>query len=174
VSLSQRKAVSRESTGLIKALERIRLEAAAFATEAQAAIERRSFDPYRLFRSKIEEHKALASVIRARLADGSEQAALAEIVDTEERLRLELLVRASLGFLYALSATPVLPIGARETFIGELESLALARERLGAPECEGRLSEGVIDDLDTARMILEEIAEKAPQLLDFGKARAGE
>jgi hypothetical protein len=158
--------------GLMKALERIRREAERMAFEAQLAIERHSFDPYRLFRSKIEEHEALASVIRARLAGARDDDGIGDGLTRDERLRYELLVRASLRFFYALSATPMLPIGARETFIGELESLGAMRERLSAPEDRGLLSEGVIDDLDPARMILEEIAEKAPQLLDFDKARA--
>ncbi len=157
---------------LLQALERIRKEAESLAREAQHAIERHSFDPYRLFRSKVEEHEALASVLRARQLGRAEEARLTETLLREERLRHEMLVAASLRFFYALSATPILPVGARETFIGELESLVVMRERLSAPEYEGQLSDGIIDDLDTARMILEEIAEKAPQLLDFSRARA--
>lgn len=158
--------------GLLQALQRIRGEAESLAHEAQLAIERHSFDPYRLFRSKVEEHEALASIIRARNPGRSDKPMVDAAVLQEERLRNEMLVRASLRFFYALSATPILPIGARETFIGELESLTVMRDRLGAPEHKDKLSDGIIDDLDTARMILEEIAEKAPQLLDFSRARA--
>jgi hypothetical protein len=158
--------------GLLQALRRIRGEAESLAHEAQIAIEHHSFDPYRLFRSKVEEHQALASVIRARDPGGIDKARVDGLLLEEERLRNEMLVRSSLRFFYALSATPILPIGARETFIDELENLTVMRERLAAPEHKDKLSEGVIDDLDTARMILEEIAEKAPQLLDFGRARA--
>jgi hypothetical protein len=154
-------------TGLVQALARIRSDAERQAEAAQLAIERHSFDPYRVFRSKIEEHEALVSVIRARLTGHKEEDEIVEIVAREERLRFELLVRSSLRFFYALSASPFLPIGARETFIGELQSLAVARERLTSPEHSPHLSAGVIDDLDTSRLILEEIAEKAPRLLDF-------
>lgn len=158
--------------GLLRALQRIRGEAESLAHEAQVAIERHSFDPYRLFRAKVEEHEALASVIRAREPGRADRSVVEGMLLQEERLRNEMLVHASLRFFYALSATPILPIGARETFIGELESLTVMRERLGAPEHKDKLSDGIIDDLDTARMILEEIAEKAPQLLDFSRARA--
>ena len=158
----------REGTAeLVQALARIRAEAEQEAQAAQLAIERHSFDPYRMFRSKIEEHEALVSVIRGRLTGHKSEEPMVEAVAHEERLRYELLVRSSLRFFYALSASPFLPIGARETFIGELQSLTTARERLTSPEHAPFLSEGVIDDLDTSRLILEEIAEKAPQLLDF-------
>lgn len=157
---------------MMLAMQRIRGEAEIMAREAQLAIERHSFDPYRLFRRKIEEHQALASVIRARTSGSRDKDGIGDGMVREERLRYELLVRASLRFFYALSATPMLPMGARETFIDELESLVEVRNRLESPEHKGQLSAGVIDDLDTARMILEEIAEKAPQLLDFSMARA--
>lgn len=158
---------------LMQAMQRIRGEAEVMACEAQLAIEHHSFDRYRLFRSKIEEHEAVATVIRARTAGAFERDGMGDGLRREERLRYELLVRASLRFFYALSATPMLPMGARETFIGELESLVEMRKRLESPEYKDQLSAGIIDDLDTARIILEEIAEKAPQLLDFSKARAG-
>ncbi len=159
---------------LIKALARIRGEASGLARVAQSAIERRLFNPYRMFRSKIEEHEALVSVVKSRLNGRKDRHGFGAAVTTEERLRLELLVQASLRFFYALSASTILPIGARETFIGELQSLSAIRERLNAPEHAGTLPDGLLDDLETAQLILEEIAEKAPQLADFGRPRNAE
>jgi len=170
---SLRKSVPASMADLVEALKRLWAEAAALAEHAYLAIQQHSFGPYWTFRAKINEHAALVAVIRGRCQQlhelRSRQAdILARAVDREEQEILILTVKACLKFCFALSANPWLPIGARETFIHEIDSLTQARATLekGKPE---DLPKGLLDDLDTARMILEEIIGKSPSLVSFDR-----
>ena len=170
---SLRKSVPASMAELVDALKRLWAEAAALAENAYVAIQQHSFEPYWTFRAKINEHAALVAVIRGRIQQlkelRSRQATIVgRAVDREEQEILILTVKACLKFCFALSANPWLPIGARETFTHEIGALTQAREVLekGAPET---LPKGLLDDLDTARMILEEILDKSPSLVSFDR-----
>ncbi len=173
---SLRKSVPASMAELIRALQRLRAEATALAENAYLAIQQHSFEPYWTFRAKINEHAALVAVIRGRIpqltALRTRQAGIVtEAVDREEEEIIVLTVKACLKFCFALSANPSLPIGARETFIHEIGSLTQARAVLEkAPQ--DRLPTGLLDDLDTARMILEEIIDKSPSLVSFDRRPA--
>jgi hypothetical protein len=80
---------------------------------------------------------------------------------------LALLVRASMRFFFVLSANPILPMGAREIFMAELRSLHDAAEKLNRPNYAGKLGPELGRDLETASLILVEIIDKAPGLLNF-------
>lgn len=173
-----RKAIPASMADLLQALKRLWTEAAALAENAYMAIQQHSFEPYWTFRAKINEHAALVAVIRGRIQQLKElrlrQASLvAEAVDREEQEILILTVKACLKFCFALSANPWLPIGARETFIHEIDALTQARETLEKGPVE-KLPQGLLDDLDTARMILEEIIDKSPSLVSFDRKRPTE
>ena len=73
-----------------------------------------------------------------------------------------------------LSANPILPMGAREIFVAELRSLHDAAEKLKRPNYAGKLGPDLDRDLETASLILEEIIDKAPSLLNFRGAPIGE
>jgi hypothetical protein len=167
---SLRKTVPASMAELLDALKRLWAEAAALAENAYLAIQQHSFEPYWTFRAKINEHAALVAVIRGRIQKlhdvRSRQADIAgKAVDREEQEILILTVKACLKFCFALSANPWLPIGARETFIHEIDQLNQARAVLEkAPDT---LPTGLLDDLDTAKMILEEIIDKSPSLVSF-------
>jgi len=173
-----RKAIPASMTDLLQALKRLWAEAAALAENAYMAIQQHSFEPYWTFRAKINEHAALVAVIRGRIPQLKDlrlrQASLvADSVDREEQEILILTVKACLKFCFALSANPWLPIGARETFIHEIDALTQARETLEKGPAE-KLPQGLLDDLDTARMILEEIIDKSPSLVSFDRKRSAE
>jgi len=141
--------------------------------DAYIAIQRHSYEPYWTFRAKIEEHAALIAVLRGRLSRLRELRVkgvddLARSIDREEQEIVMLTVKACLKFCFALSANPWLPIGARETFIHEIGALQQARQLLEQAPAES-LPAGLLDDIDTARMILEEVIEKSPSLDDFDR-----
>ena len=170
---SQRKSTPASMAELLKALKRLWAEAAAMAEHAYLAIQQHSFEPYWTFRAKINEHSALVAVIRGRIQQLKElrlrQAGIvADAVDREEEEVVILTVKACLKFCFALSANPWLPIGARETFIHEIDSLNQARATLEKAKPED-LPKGLIDDIDTACMILEEIIGKSPSLVSFDR-----
>jgi hypothetical protein len=170
---SLRKSVPASMAELLEALKRLWAEAAALAENAYLAIQQHSFEPYWTFRAKINEHAALVAVIRGRVqqltALRSRQAGIvAEAVNREELEIVILTVKACLKFCFALSANPWLPIGARETFVHEIGALSQARAELEKMPQE-KLPNGLLDDIDTARMILEEIIGKSPSLTSFDR-----
>lgn len=154
---------------LLGALERQCREAAALAKTAEQEASRHSFATYREFRDKVGEFQALVILIEQRLRNLVD-ARSDDLRDEFERLdmvMLALLVRASMRFFFVLSANPVLPMGAREIFMQELRSLHDAHEKLRRPNYAGRLGHDLDRDLETASLILEEIIDKAPGLLQF-------
>jgi hypothetical protein len=168
---SQRKTVPASVGELLAALKRLWAEAAELAEHAYVAIGKHSFGPYWTFRAKIDEHAALVTVLRGRLPALREMQArqaddVAAIVDREEQELIILSVKACLRFSFALSANPWLPVGARETFVHEIGALNEARRLLEQGPVE-KLPDGMLDELGTAQMILEEIIEKSPSLVDF-------
>jgi hypothetical protein len=169
---SLRHSVPASMADLVQALKRLWTEAAALAEHAYIAIQQHSFEPYWTFRAKINEHAALVAVIRGRVQQltdlRSRQAGIVgAAVDREEQEILILTVKACLKFCFALSANPWLPIGARETFIHEIDALNQARAVL--EKTPDKVPPGLLDDLDTARMILEEIIDKSPSLASFDR-----
>jgi hypothetical protein len=173
---SQRKSTPASLEELAEALKRLWTEAARLAEHAYVAIQKHSFGPYWTFRAKLGEHAALVTVIRGRLAalaesHAREADALVASVDREEQEMVILAVKACLKFCFALSANPSLPVGARETFGHEIEALGEARRLLEQWPAE-KLPEGMLDELGTAQMILEEIIAKSPSLADFDRPAA--
>jgi hypothetical protein len=161
---------------LAAALKRLWAEAATLAEHAYIAIQHHSYEPYWTFRAKIEEHAALVAVLRGRLpalrelrVNGVDK--LAQSIDREEQEIVMLTVKACLKFCFALSANPWLPIGARETFIHEIDALQQSRQLLEKAPADS-LPADLLDDIDTARMILEEVIEKSPSLDDFDRPSA--
>jgi hypothetical protein len=168
----QRVSIPASMGELVGALKRLCAEATRQADQAYLAIQKHSFVPYRTFRGKLDEHAALVAVIRGRVPHLRETGpsgvnAIVAAVDHAEQEILILTVRASLKFCFALSANPWLPMGARETFSHEIETLKHAREILElVPVAE--LPSDLLDDIGMAQMILEEVIEKSPSLADFG------
>ena len=151
---------------LLSALARVHGEAQALAGRAYEAIQHHAYDPYRQFCEKRAEHAALISVLRGRIGPKPERPEWSATTDKYDRALLTLSIQACLKFSYALSATPLMPIGARETFIHELEMLRAAREQL-TPIREEEGVASLVDELDMALMILEEIVDRAPALEEF-------
>jgi hypothetical protein len=172
---SQRVSIPASVGQLVGALKRLCAEATRLAEQAYLAIQNHSFEPYWTFRAKLNEHAALMAVIRGRAPQHGEmrQAGVEGVmaaVDHAEQQILILTVRASLKFCFALSANPWLPVGARETFSHEIDTLKHAREVLELVPVD-ELPQDLLDEIGMAQMILEEIIQKSPSLADFDGCR---
>lgn len=156
---------------LLAALERQVREAIQLASLAEHEASKHSFGAYRAFRDKVGEFQACVILIESRMRSLVDQRGddLRQEFERLDSLMLSVLVRASMRFFFVLSANPILPLGAREIFLSELRSLHDAHEKLNRPTYAGKLPGDLVNDLDTASLILEEIIEKAPALLQFGK-----
>jgi hypothetical protein len=169
--MSKRQYSRREVTELLGALERQCREAAVLAKMAETEASKHSFGAYRSFRDKVGEFQALVILIEQRLRNLAD-ARSEDLQDQFEKLdmvMLALLVRASMRFFFVLSANPILPIGAREIFMTELRSLHDAQVKLRQPSYVGKLGADLERDLETASLILEEIIDKAPSLLNLSR-----
>jgi len=154
---------------LLGALERQCREAMALARQAEVEASKHSFGAYRAFREKVEEFQAVVILVEGRLRNLVDERSgdLRQEFERLDALMLSVLVRASLRFFFVLSANPILPLGAREVFVGELRSLNEAANKLKSPTYAARMDSQLEHDLGTASLILEEIIDKAPSLLNF-------
>ncbi len=151
---------------LLQAIARVRSEAAVLAEGAYEAIQRHAFDPYRKFCDKRKEHAALASVLRSHIGSRPQDPSWTRAVSEEESSLIRLSIQACVKFAFALSAKPLMPLGARETFITEIAMLHAAHEQLWSVKDEEGIA-GLLSEIDLALMILEEIIEKAPAFEEF-------
>jgi len=158
---------------LLLALERLTEQARERARDARIGVERHTFAPYHAYRAAIAEYEALVSVIEGRL-EGQPAAVTSK---TKERLAasrrkaLTLSIKAAFNIFFALSAFASLPIGVREVFTQELRHLNDAKAELRSPLHAGKLAPDLEQDLETAELILNEVIDKAPSLVDFGFGR---
>lgn len=162
-----------EVEALLRALELQKAEMAAATDAAQRGVNHHTFEPYHALQEKTFEHESLVAVIEGRLGRLGDKCPpqLRERLDTFERSVLGERIRGSFKVLFALSAIPLLPFGVRELFAGELKALEAAREKLRDPRHRQHCDPDLEQDLETAEMILTEVMEKAPGLLDFTGAR---
>jgi hypothetical protein len=151
---------------LLQAIARVRSEAVLLADRAYEAIQHHAFDPYRKFCEKRAEHAALVSVLRARIGSKPKDPKWLPAVDLEDSSLLRLSIQACVKFAFALSATPLMPLGARETFMHEVGMLQSARAQLQSAKDDEGVA-GLLDELEMALMILEEVVEKAPAFEEF-------
>jgi hypothetical protein len=162
-------AASADIDALLRALELQAGEMAAATAAAQRGVNQHTFEPYHALQQKTFEHESLVAVIENRLDRLGRDCPpkLRDRLDTFERSALAERIRGSFKVLFALSAIPLLPFGVRELFNGELKALHAARGKLRDPKHQGRCDPELQQDLETAELILTEVMEKAPGLLDF-------
>jgi hypothetical protein len=151
---------------LLLAIARVGAEAVSLAGGAYEAIQHHAFDPYRQFCEKRAEHAALVSVLRARIGPKPKDPKWAPVIDLEDSSLRRLSIQACVKFAFALSATPLMPLGARETFMHEVGMLQAARAQLQSVTDDESIA-SLLDELEMALMILEEVVEKAPAFEEF-------
>ncbi|HWK45605.1 MAG TPA: hypothetical protein VNT30_12860 [Stellaceae bacterium] len=157
---------------LLAALDRAIGEVSTQAEMTHTAITNHSFGAYYDYRDSISQYDALVVTINHRKSSVplSAQERITRYLLVRERRVLAVIIRATFDFFYALSAIPVLPIGIRELFAREINSLEVTKTRLRSPEHEGHLAPELQEDLELAQEILTEIMQKAPSLLNFDDA----
>jgi len=151
---------------LLVAIARVRAEAVLLADRAYEAIQHHAFDPYRQFCEKRAEHAALVSALRARIGPKPKDPKWAPAIDLEDSSLLRLSIQACVKFAFALSATPLMQLGARETFMHEVGMLQAARTQLESVKDDETVA-SLLGELEMALMILEEVVEKAPAFEEF-------
>jgi len=162
-------ALTRDVARFLDALARLIDETEEAAERARDGIGHHAFEPYYALRNKTTEFQAMLAVVEGRIARLGRHCpeTMSERLDELERAMLGLLVRASVQILFALSAIPLLPLGIRELFAGELRLLHETKEKLKLPKHAGKLGADIEMDVETAELILLEVMEKAPSLLSF-------
>ncbi len=147
----------------------------ALALDAQVVLNSTAlegFGAYVRLRNLLSECRALIIIIEERVRQARE---MNEPVDVfEEKLALlttrlwETLLGTALHFFRQISHTPELPLGSRDVFMRELQTLHEARKTLRQEPFTRHVQEGTLDDLDLAEKLLREIIERAPGLLELG------
>lgn len=79
-------------------------------------------------------------------------------------------IKAGMKFLFVCTSSSSLPIGAENLFSNELRRLYRAQAEMSLPKYETLLDDKTLRDMSTAQLILQEIIEKAPRLLNFDAA----
>ncbi|MEI6984834.1 MAG: hypothetical protein WCK65_01790 [Rhodospirillaceae bacterium] len=171
--MAKRTYTREEVKELLAALERQCREAMDLAKAAESEASKHSFTAYRSFRNKVGEFQALVILIEGRLKNvvGSRVDDLRNEFERLDALMLSVLVRASMRFFFVLSANSSMPMGAREIFVTELRSLHEAHEKLSRDNYADKIPPDLAHDLETASLILEEIIDKAPGLLNFSATK---
>jgi hypothetical protein len=154
---------------LMAALARTTEEVRDCAQKTHQAIAHHSFGAYYAYRDSIAQYGALVATINHRLArlPSDTRDELSSRLLASERELLTITVKSAFDFFFALSAIPILPLGIKEMFTRELASLQMTHARLNSPDHEGQLPPELVEDLEVAEEILQEIMQKAPTLLSF-------
>lgn len=140
------------------------------AAIAEADARKASYQTYMSFRDKTGELETFGIIIenRLRALEGGRDATLEDKFDRINILILSGLIRASMKFFMAMSEHPVLPLGTKEIFAGELRNLHNSREKLGGERFQEKMSVADIKNLKLAEQILMTVIDKAPSLLSLG------
>lgn len=164
--------VREEIEELLSALERQAREAVALAEKAQREVDEHRFASYGVFRSKVEEVRALVALTEERLS-GYTGGKLDDLRVEFERLDLLLtimLVKATHNYFATMKEDQVLPLGAREMFEPELRSIEETRAKLSQPRFAGQVPESIMGELDATAGMIHRIILRAPGLPDFSDA----
>ena len=130
-----------------------------------------NFDDYRQFRDMMAECLTFLIVIERRISDADEPKRT-ELLDKFDELTVGIwstLLDGSLGFLKVIAQKENLPIGTKHVFVQELKTLHDAEQVLKQDRFSGRVTDGVNTRRTTAEKILNQIIERAPQLLDLSR-----
>jgi hypothetical protein len=161
----------REAERMLAAFERQIRDLHQFESQTEYTVGALNNDRYAKFRSRSGEIYTLGIVVKTRL-DHLDTGPDQELNGQFDRLVVDAqktIIQASLRFMDVLSKLPMLPLGAREIFTGELRALYDARERLRDPRYASYIDAGFEKKLGTAEAVLNTIIEKAPKLLSFSQ-----
>jgi len=129
-----------------------------------------NFDDYSKFRDMMAECLSFLIIIERRIeqqSDGRKER-LQEQFDTLTVAIWSILLDGSLGFLTVICERDYLPLGTRHVFVQELKTLYDAERVLKEGKYQKHLIASAIEQRNKAELILNEIIDRAPQLLNFG------
>lgn len=160
-----------EVVEMLSAMERKAGQVLAMVEDAEEEATKNSFSMYDAFVKRASDFDTLSILVETRIKNMELGAGSSEALqDQYDKLKMIVAhgqIKASMKFFFVLSAASSLPLGARNLFSSELRRLYALKNELTLPKYEGTLSEEAVNDLETAELILTEIIERAPSLLDF-------
>lgn len=129
-----------------------------------------NFVEYQKFREMMSECLSFLIIIERRLeqSDTPKAEELADQFDELTAAVWAILLEGSLGYLKQICAKELLPIGTKFIFIQELKTLYDAEKTIKQGKFSKHLKEHILDQRGKAERILEEIIDRAPQLLKLG------
>ncbi|MBL4908088.1 MAG: hypothetical protein JKX94_11600 [Sneathiella sp.] len=160
-----------EVTELLVAMERKAKQVLSMVQNIETDANKNSYAMYDDFVRRAMDFDTLAILVGTRLQNMELDAdSTQELRDQYNKLKIVVAhgqIKASMKFFFILSATATLPLGAKDLFSSELRRLFNLQTELANPKYEGMLSKETMGDLETAELILQEIIDKAPGLLNF-------
>ena len=129
-----------------------------------------NFEDYQKFREMMGECLSFLIIIERRI-EQSESSKIEELAEQFDELTAaiwSILLDGSLGFLTVICEKDFLPIGTKHVFVQELKTLYEAEKVLKQEKFVKRLKKDVLTQRDKAERILEQIIDRAPQLLQLG------
>ncbi|GLQ06585.1 hypothetical protein [Sneathiella chinensis] len=163
-----------EAVEMLSAMERKAGDVQTIAQAVEDGATKNSFALYDRFVRTASDFDTLSILVETRLQNVEIGAGNVQgLQDQYDMLKIVVAhrqIQASMKFFYILSAATTLPLGAKDLFSSELRRLYSLKSELDRPKYQGMLSEDALNDLNTAELILQEIIEKAPSLLNFSRA----
>tara|TARA_B100001964_G_C14164304_1_gene568302 strand:+ start:402 stop:905 length:504 start_codon:yes stop_codon:yes gene_type:complete len=128
-----------------------------------------NFEDYQKFRKMMGECLSFLIIIERRIeqSESSKKEELSEQFDELTTAIWSILLDGSLGFLNVISKIDFLPIGTKHVFVQELKTLYDAEKVLKQEKFEKYLKKDVLSHRHKAEQILEQIIDRAPQLLQL-------
>ncbi|MBL4908085.1 MAG: hypothetical protein JKX94_11585 [Sneathiella sp.] len=130
-----------------------------------------NFGLYDDFIKKIADFDTLSILVETRLQNIVPGSTLAgQMREQYNDLRIGVVhgqIKAGIKFLFVCTASNTLPLGSQNLFKEELRRLYRSQTEISLPKYKNQLDENVLQDMSLAELILQEIIEKAPSLLDF-------
>ena len=128
-----------------------------------------NFEGYLKFRKMMSQCLSFSIIIERRIEQNqtSKKNALEEQFDQLTVAIWSALLSGSLNFLTVICAKEYLPIGTNHVFVQELKTLYDAEKVLKQEKYAQYMKHGILDQRGRAERILEEIINRAPQLLDL-------
>lgn len=167
-----RKYERREVKDLLWALGRGAKDVIEYANAAARDVRIERYATYVAFQQKCEDFDTLSILTEYRLKNiktGSDPELERALADIMLKTRSATLT-ATLHFLRLLSERDSLPLGSRDVFMRELRTLHHLRNEMKSPRYEGKLTARTLADIHIAEEILTVILERAPALLELGRA----
>ncbi len=163
----------REAVDFLASLESQIVGAKRLTAEAARDVASGAFQSYQRYREALGSIGGVSALIKDRM-DALPPEAEAAVRRRFNKAIGGLLVaeiRASLDIFLSLAETKTLPLGSRELFEEELGHLLEKREAIESQDYASVVTADTQEKLEQARVILEDIAARAPTLIAMSRAR---